>query len=160
MRAYPTGYPRTLQAWDFKFRLRDQLTRVRRVDETEGRARRLMYAARLVVVDYFSTAFLETLLADIPTIFLWNTNTRYVADAHRDFFDALIEAGVCQTDPVQAAAFVERVKVDPDAWWQRDEVRRAVHGFLAANMGPPAALIDCLLRLAADNDPWPKVAVA
>jgi putative transferase (TIGR04331 family) len=148
VRAYPTGYPRTLQAWDFKYRLRDQLSKVKRMDDSEGGARVLMRNARLVIIDYFSTSFIETMLADLPMIFLWNRNTRYVGDTHRDFFAQLIDAGVCQTDPVAAACFIGRIQDDPQAWWQRPEVRAARAAFLSANVGNPRVLVDLLLHLA------------
>jgi putative transferase (TIGR04331 family) len=149
VRAYPVALPRTIQAWDFKYRLRKLLAEMKLVDDSERGARALMRSAKLVVVDYFSTSFIEAMLADLPTLFLWNRSTRYIADAHRDFFTPLAREGICQVDPVAAAQFVERIKHDPQSWWQRPAVRNARRDFLAANVGQPDVLVHRLLRLAA-----------
>ncbi len=149
VRPYPTAFPRTLQAWDYKYRLRDCLAGVGKIDDSPGGARELMRSARLVVLDYFSTSFIESMLMDLPTVFLWNKNTRYLLDEHADFFAPLQRVGICQSDPVVAARFVESIKDDPARWWHRADTRAARDEFIAANFGQPSVLVERLLRLSA-----------
>ena len=148
VRAYPTAYPRALQAWDFKYRLRACLAGVRRVDDSNGGARVLMRSARLVILDYVTTSFIESMLMDVPTVILWNTRTRYLLDEYRDFFAPLQRVGICQTDPVDAARFVDLIKDESDSWWQGVDTRAARDEFLASNFGEPRVLTEHLLRLA------------
>ena len=88
---------------------------------------------------------------DCPTVFLWNTQTRYLRDEFKDFFAPLQRVGICQTDPVDAARFVDMIKDDPDRWWQGVDTRTARDGFLAANFGEPRVLMEHLLRLASSS---------
>ena len=86
-------------------------------------------------------------MSDIPTIFFWNRDAYFLDEPYREIFDALQAAGICQTDPVRAARFLEAVKEDPESWWQSPAVRQARNRFLSANMGDPQSMIQRLLAL-------------
>lgn len=134
-RAYPAKYAKHALVWDQAFVLRDHLAKVKAVDDTSRPARPLMQASRLVIINYLSTSYLEALLADIPTIFLWNQEAYYLEERYADFFDELIKVKICHTDPVAAARFVEQIKDDPELWWSDPAVQNARRGFLETNMG-------------------------
>jgi putative transferase (TIGR04331 family) len=89
------------------------------------------------------------MLMDLPTVFFWNENTRYLLDDHADFFASLQRVGICQPDPIAAARFVESIKDDPARWWHRADTRAARDEFIAANFGQPSVLVERLLRLSA-----------
>jgi len=136
-----------MQAYDLKYFLGNRLAGMKRIDATAPSARSLMREARLVVADYVSTAYLEAMMSDIPTIFFWNRDAYLLDEPCRKIFDALQGAGICQTDPVQAARFLETVKDDPESWWRSPAVRQARNQFLSANMGEPESMIRRLLAL-------------
>jgi putative transferase (TIGR04331 family) len=148
VRAYPTGYPRTLQAWDFKYRLEESLAKVKEVNDSEGGAKALIGGARLVVLDYFSTSSIEALSMNVPTVVLWNPRTRYLLDEYSDFFAPLRRAGICQADPGGAARFIEQIKTYPGGWWHDPGTKAAREEFLAKNFGKPSVLIRRILKLA------------
>jgi putative transferase (TIGR04331 family) len=135
-----------MQAYDLRQALGDRLVRLKQVDDSTPSARTLMRRAKLVVVDYLSTAYLEALMLNVPTVFFWNRDTYYLEDAHRDFFDLLISARICHTDPLEAARFVDAVKDEPLQWWRAEAVQAARQRFLRENMGAPETMINHLVR--------------
>lgn len=122
--------------------------RFNRVEATDATSRQLILRSRLVVVDYLSTAYLESILADVPTVFFWNQDNYYLSPEYAGFYDDLVRAGICQSDPVQAATFVESIADEPERWWRSEPVQRARRAFLERNMAPPQVMIDFLLGLA------------
>jgi putative transferase (TIGR04331 family) len=100
----------------------------------------LIARARLTVVNYLSTAYNQALLAGTPTIVLFNTAAYHLTDDARGIYDELIRAGIFQTDPVRAAALVESIVDDPQAWWERPDVQSARAAYLRANFGSADAL--------------------
>jgi putative transferase (TIGR04331 family) len=146
-RAYPAQWARLALTYDQPHCLREYMQKIKIFDDGSCPARALMKRSRLTVLNYLSTAYLEAMLADVPTVFLWNRNNYYLEERYHNFFDELVVAGICQTDAVCAARFVEKIKGDPEGWWQRPEVRSARDRFLSANIGQPKAMIDFLLAL-------------
>ena len=144
LRKYPA-----MQSYDLSYALGSRIARMKRVDDHTPSARTLLSDARLVIADYISTTYLEGLMSDIPTIFFWNRDAYYLEPGFEHFFDALRDAGVCQTDPLEAARLVEAVKEDPEVWWHSPAVRDARSRFLYANMGIADTMVRHLLRKAA-----------
>lgn len=124
--------------------------RFERIDRTSENSRRLIPRSRLVIVDYLSTAYLEALLADVPTVVLWNRDNYILRPDYSDFYDELIHAGICQTDPVQAAALVEAIADQPESWWRSEPVQQARSAFLARNIAPSEVMLEFLLGLAGE----------
>jgi len=106
-----------------------------------------MLKARLVIIDYKSTAYLESLSMNIPTVFFWMPEADYLEENYSDFYQPLIDVGICQTDPVEAARFVEKIADNPEEWWQQEEVQRKKDEFLNRNFQKPQVMIDYLLNL-------------
>ena len=128
------------------------LKHFREINQTDENSKLLIAKSKLVIVDYLSTTYLEALLSDIPTIFFWDKERYYLNDEFADIYDVLISVGICQTDPVQSAHFVEQVMNSPLDWWQSESVKNARETFLSRNIGSPEIMIDYLLTLA-DKSP-------
>ena len=117
----------------------------------------LVSRARLVVVNYLSTAYNQALLAGVPTVVLFNRAAYHLTDQQAGFFDELMDAGVFQSDPEQAAAFVEKIMDDPAPWWMSEKVRKAREKYVRRNFGDPESLGGYLLRAARDAHPNHRV---
>ena len=102
----------------------------RRQTRLRGSAVEWMQRARMAVVDYPDTPFIEAMLIGVPTIGLWDTGMWEVRDEATPYFARLVELGVVHHDPEQAAAHFDRVWVDPGAWWSAPDVQEARRGFL------------------------------
>ncbi len=117
------------------------------VDHTSSSAKVLIQKSRLIIIDYLSTSYLESMFADIPTIFFWNKLAYQLEPEYRDFYAPLISVGICQTDPLQAAAFVESIKANPEEWWNKESVQKARKQFLSCNFGDKNILKNYILNL-------------
>ncbi|UCV06686.1 LIC12162 family transferase [Dechloromonas denitrificans] len=144
-RSYPAALTKNWLIWDQTYALAEEIAQVKRFDDSIGNSRKLMKKSRLVVVNYLSTSYLEAIIADIPTIVIWNPDTNLFSEQYSQAFDSLIEAGICQTDPEDAAVLVNSIREDPEAWWQSSAVRWGRQEFLNANIGNPEIMVDYLL---------------
>jgi len=128
--------------------LNEYIQQCKIVDSKSPSAKILMKKSKLIIVDYLSTSYLESIIANIPTIFFWNKESYHLEKEYLDFYSSLVEVGICQTNPLDAAAFIEKIKVNPEQWWEQPSVQNAKNLFLSTNLGPTHILRDYLLNLA------------
>ena len=64
-----------------------------------------------------------------------------------DFYDILISVGICQTDPIKAAQFINRISDNPSEWWESEIVKNARFKFLDTNIGSSVKMMNYLLDL-------------
>ncbi len=146
VRGYPHWKASNLLMWDHQEILAPYLAEVKSYDNQSVSGRLLMQRSRLVVVNYLSTSHLESIIADIPTVFMWNRDTNMFRDEYSNIFDCLIEVGICQVDPQSAADFVLKIMDDPEVWWRSSSVRSARQKFLDTNISSPSAMVKYLLK--------------
>ncbi len=115
--------------------------------DTDGKTNTtvLLNRCRILVVDYLSTPWLQGLIAGIPMIVLFNSDSYYLDDDHLDFFDDLIASGIFQTDPAAAANFLTSTMGNIDAWWKSSPVQVAIQKFLDENFDTSGDLESKLL---------------
>ena len=89
----------------------------------EIKAKKLMTNAKLLIIDYVSTAYLEGLLSDIPTIVLFDKNAYSLNENHSDFFDPLISCGIFQINPYEACDLLQEIHNNPLIWWNSENVK-------------------------------------
>jgi putative transferase (TIGR04331 family) len=136
-------------SYDYQYTfLQKYLVDCKEINTASGNSKVLISQSKLVVINYLSTAYLEALLSDVPTIFFWNKESYYLDDKYSGFYDLLTSVGICQTDPVKAAMFIEGIAERPDEWWFSDPVRNARNSFLTTNFGEPQKMVDYLIELA------------
>lgn len=150
-RGYPTDdYAKYWDAfYDDELILGDLLKGIERADFSLT-GQQTILASKLVVIDYFYTSALEALALNVPTVILCAMHQEYFAVAFKDTLKDLIEVGIVQTDPVQAAHFVEKVRHAPLQWWEEPEVQKAKDAFLKLHTGDPALMLDYLKGLATE----------
>lgn len=135
-------------AYDQEYVLKEHVRKFKLLDNVSPSAKILMQKSELVVVDYLSTSYVESMLADIPTIFFWNQDIYPLYEKYSGFYASLRAVGICQTDPAEAVAFIESIIDNPLDWWQRDSVQEARKNFLGENFGDINILRKYLLTLA------------
>jgi putative transferase (TIGR04331 family) len=86
---------------------------------------RQLNRSRLFVCGVNQTSYLETLAAGFPTIIFLNPKYWEIREEARHYFEALKRVGICHASPESAAAFVNRIASDPDAWWRSSDVQEA-----------------------------------
>ena len=108
------------------------------------KAKPVMKNAKLLIMDYLSTGYLEGIISDIPTIVLYDSNAYSLNKEHNLFFQPLIDSGIFQTSPIDAANLLEKIHLNPKSWWESDKVVTGRKKFLK-NIDTSDLLIDQLL---------------
>ena len=146
-RGYPLPSIEGLLSYDQDYMLHPYIKHMHSHNDISVPGKLIMLQSNFVIVDYISTVYIEALIMNIPMIFFWNPDACYLNNDNSDFFDALISVGICQTDPVKAAYFVESIKDYPEKWWKQEVVQKAKDDFLRKNIGKPEVMINYLLGL-------------
>ncbi|MDA8862064.1 LIC12162 family protein [Gammaproteobacteria bacterium] len=144
------GYPADQLKWkmyDNKSILSEYFPANVKLDDFSLPGSTMMKRSRLVIISYTNTAYLQSLALNIPTIFFWNKNVSHLNDGYSNFFESLIDVGICQTDPIEAANFVGQIEDDIDGWWNSIETQEAKNLFLKTNLGLPNNAMEYYLSL-------------
>lgn len=110
-------------------------------------AKQQMSKSKIVVIDRTSTAYLEALWMNIPTIVFFDPDVSYLEEEYSDFFKPLIDAKICHTNSKSAAQHLESIKNDPKSWWNTEYLQRKKDEWLSKNFKDPKIMIDYLLKL-------------
>jgi len=148
-RGYPSERLSHIQLFNKEFFYRDIQEKFIKSNKNVS-SKKQMSESKLVIIDYISTAYIESILMNIPTVFFWDKNSYYLNDKNKHFFKPLIEVGICQTSPKEASLFIEKIKDNPNIWWNSLEVRNAKQTFISKNLGSPQLLLDFLINLSQD----------
>lgn len=149
-RGYPKEYDMKFLSYDKEKYLKNflQYAHITKAIYAQGETcREQMLKSRLVIADYQTTAYLEALTMNIPVVLFFSPEVNYLKEEYSDFFKGLIDVGICQTDPVAAAKFIEKIANNPEEWWNSEEVQKARNEFLNKNFKKPQVMIDYLLNL-------------
>ena len=101
------------------------------IDDLQASGTMAASRAKLVLHNYLSTAWLETLAMNIPTVCFCDPVMYRPRAAAQPFVDALAKVGVIHHSGIEAAKFVNGLNGDPSAWWQSAEVQEAREAFVA-----------------------------
>lgn len=153
IRAYPLQLTHQWLTWDTAYELTAFRESVKFYDDNGlTSSRNLMNKSRLVVINYTATSYLESMMANVPTVFFWCESAKPLSKEYLNFFDDLVRVGICQTDPIKAANFVKEIYRSPNEWWFSKDVQESRNNFLNANFGDPEFMVQYLLaKSTSDN---------
>jgi putative transferase (TIGR04331 family) len=144
------GYPNKNQLW-LQYNSEKKLEKYYNdfffIDDFSKSSKEMMCSSRLIIIDYLSTAYLEALIMNIPTIILFDPSRYYLEDGYKDFFCKLEEVGIVQINPKEAAIFINKMGENIEQWWESKEVQDARKSFLETNIGKPEDAINFYLSL-------------
>ena len=89
-----------------------------------------MQRARVAVLTYPATAFIESMVIGVPLIALWDRAVWEERDDARAHFEALEALGVLFRDPVLAAARLSEIYDYANEWWHGPEIQSQRLAFL------------------------------
>lgn len=85
--------------------------------------------SKLCIQTVPQTTYLETIIADKPTICYWNPESNFIREDLKQYFDEMYEAKVFHRSPESAADQVNLVSEAPLDWWNCGPVKEAVSLF-------------------------------
>lgn len=148
-REYPKDYDYQTLSYDKEFILKDELKNIKKLPSYKYQgetAKEQMASSSIVVIDSLSTAYLESLKMNIPTICFLDLESIYLSKKHSNFFDELIEAKIVHTTPQSAADHIKDVHEDPLVWWISNKTQDLKNRWLNKNFGNPNDMIEYLLK--------------
>ncbi|MFA5151880.1 MAG: LIC12162 family protein [Clostridia bacterium] len=123
LRLYPLDY-----GWNEASRWRDVYPEIKLYQGRKSIYQQLN-ESRLFIGTYNATTYLETFAADYPTILFWNPDQWELRPSAKPFFEKLRAQGILHDTPESAAEKVNEIYKDPQTWWNRTEIRKAVSDF-------------------------------
>ena len=135
-REYPVGARKWL-TYDNKDFLKKYFPSNLIFDDLKISGSKMMAKSALNIIPYTNTAYIQSLILNIPTIFFWNKSVAHLDNNYADFFDALIAVGICHTSPIEAARFLCSIESDIEGWWFSDATQLARKFFLDKNINSP-----------------------
>ena len=73
---------------------------------------------------------METFAANVPTVMYWNVKLCWeIHELAQPYFDRLHKVGIFHKTPESAAAHIELIWNDVEAWWKQEETQRARKDF-------------------------------
>ena len=147
IRAYPLRALKNWLVWDAAFELKSFIYKAKFFDNNQPiSSKSLISKSRLVIVNYTATSYLESIMSNVPTIFFLPKNCKFLNEKYKNIFKELIEVGICQTSPEDAAKFVRSIRDNPEEWWGSQRVKICKDRFLEENIKKPVILINYLLK--------------
>ena len=135
-------------AIDDNYFLKNYLKKVDIVDyNLSNSAVDLIARSEIVVINYLSTPWIQSLLANVPTIIIWNEETYFLDDNYLDYFDELLDNNIVFRNGNSAAQFLNKIYSDPKKWWLSREVQIARSNFLKSNFIEEEKLSSYILDL-------------
>jgi len=116
------------------------------IDSGRYRGPEAMASSKLVIIDYIATGYIESIINNIPTIIFLNKNI-YLTQYGKDIYEELIQNGIVQSDPKEAAQLLMEVEKDPKKWWYSDNIQKARKSFLSKVAGDSCILEKAILEL-------------
>lgn len=98
--------------------------------EGNGYLPELLQAVKLFICDHQSTAFLESLVINTPTILFWGHELIDERKSAIPLFDMLRKAGILFHDPIKAAEQVNAIWGDIEGWWLHPDRQTARRKFM------------------------------
>jgi putative transferase (TIGR04331 family) len=86
--------------------------------------------SRIAIFDNSATTFLESLVANVPTLLFWDPQRWEVRAEAESYFDALRQAEILHDSPESAALKLMQVYDSPAGWWLSEDVQRARQSFV------------------------------
>lgn len=85
---------------------------------------------KLVIFTYNSTAFLNSLKANVPSIILFNKNYVYLKKSSKKIYFEMKKNHIFFDDPVKASNFINLNSDKIESWWLKKNVQNAISNYL------------------------------
>lgn len=86
--------------------------------------------SKLTVITQNSTTLIQSLYANIPTIFFWNEKLNGIREEGRKEFDNLKKIGVFIVNFEEFSSFICKDSSEIQKWWNSEKVQKGVENFL------------------------------
>jgi putative transferase (TIGR04331 family) len=119
-----------------------KLLKTNKINITPG----IISSAKLVIINYLSTAYLQSLISNTPTIIFCNYQNTYLTKNFNNFYYDLLKANILHKNGYSAAKFINKLvnNNEIDKWWKNEITQGARKLFLKKNLNLSLNLSDIL----------------
>jgi putative transferase (TIGR04331 family) len=116
VRLYPYDYEWSqFQRW--KDRFPDS-----KIDNCEKKFNNVIVNTELMISGWNTTAYLESMLSNVPTIIFWEPEYFEIRSEAKETFKKLKKVGIFHDNSISAANHVKNIWGDIDSWWNHPDV--------------------------------------
>tara|TARA_Y100000389_G_scaffold204658_1_gene258665 strand:- start:2146 stop:3846 length:1701 start_codon:yes stop_codon:yes gene_type:complete len=90
--------------------------------------------SKLIILSNYSTAFLQSILLNIPVIVFLNKNAYFLKKNYEKYFINFYKVGIFQKSAVDCSKFVNKISNNPFKWWYSKKVQNVRKKFLKENI--------------------------
>ena len=103
--------------------------------------------SELIVVDHYSTLFVELMKLNVPFIIILGDNFIYQSNYKFNDFESLIKNQVIHLNTESASKFINKIYGKHLEWWASKKVKISVENFRKNNLGNEVEFINKILEL-------------
>jgi putative transferase (TIGR04331 family) len=118
-----------------------------KLDNIHQRGLERLLTSKIVIYDVLSTGYIESIVANIPTIVIFDKGLRALGKEHEKWIDMLNEINVVFYNVEDAAFHLNSIYQDPYEWWDSKKVQGALEIFIKHNAREAAFTENYLLEL-------------
>jgi putative transferase (TIGR04331 family) len=100
-----------------------------KIDECEKDLDKAVKNTNLLISGWNTTAYLESMMSNIPTIIFWEPKYFEIRKDARDDFEKLKKVGIFHENPVSAVKHIKKIWGNIDLWWNLPDVTLARNEF-------------------------------
>ena len=108
----------------------------------------IMLQSKIIILDHYSTSFIEVLKLKIPFILILDKKYTYKNNLKNYCLDNLIKNKVIHDCPLKASKFLNKNYNNYLKWWNSKKVSNAIKNFTDKNIGDEVKFINKLVKLA------------
>ena len=153
-REYPKDVGHQSLSYDKELILKDELKYIKNLSSYKFKGetnKDQMASSSIVIIDFLSTSYLESLKMNIPTICFLDSESMYLSKKYYNFFNELVEAKIVHTTPESAAKHLIDVYENPSEWWNMSKTQDLKNRWLNKNFGNPDDMVEYLVKLSKLN---------
>ena len=101
-----------------------------KIDKCEEEFNNVIANTDLMISGWNTTAYLESMLSNVPTIIFWEPGYFEIRNDAKEIFKKLKKVGILHDDPISAVNHVKNIWGDIDSWWNKPDVISARNEFI------------------------------
>ena len=116
------------------------------VDVREN-SQKMMQESELIILDHYSTAFLEVIKLNTPFIIIIDQNFIYLDKLQNSILEELIKNNIIHLSEESASKFLNKIYGKHLDWWNSKKIRNSINKFKKNNFGDELDFMNKLVNM-------------
>jgi putative transferase (TIGR04331 family) len=107
---------------------------VNKLEDPNIRLSNYINSAELIITNYLSTSYIQSLMTNKPTIIFFNPKSYFLNEKYHGIYKKLIRCKIMHNNPKEAAEFINHNYNNINKWWYDPKTQKARKEFVKANI--------------------------